>query len=76
MPRTYNCDKCTNKEHTMEEHTRERKRRWYEETNYRDKLRIDKRIQRNSVRVFTSKYDKMLDRDFSEVLNIPDLIHS
>jgi hypothetical protein len=60
----------------MEEHTRERKRRWYEETNYRDKLRIDKRIQRNSVRVFTSKYDKMLDRDFSEVLNIPDLIHS
>ena len=69
MGRKTNCDKCENNEHTMEEHTRERKKNWYEQTNYRDKLRIDKRLQRNSVRVFVSKYDKETNRDFSQVLS-------
>lgn len=70
MPRRIICEKCTTGEHTIEEHIRERKRIWYEQTNYRDKLRLDKRNQRNSVRVFKSKYDKKFDRDFNEVLKI------
>jgi len=68
MGRKTNCDKCINNEHTIEEHTRERKRKWYEETNYRDKLRMDKRIKRNSIRVFKSMYDKQMERDFSNVI--------
>jgi len=68
MPRRIICEKCSNNEHTIEEHIRERKKDWYERTNYRDKLRLDKRIQRDSVRVFKSKYDKKLERDFNEVL--------
>ena len=70
------CEKCLNNKHTKKEHERERKKKWYEENNYRDTLRVKRRIERGSVDFYYSKYDKKLGRDFNQVLKHENWLES
>ena len=68
MPKHVTCSLCYTEGHTFEEHKVQVKKDWYIKNNYRDRNRIARRQERGSVRVFNSKNDKELGRDFNETI--------